>query len=75
MMEIIQPKTSVLFSIQMNHYQRNRIAILKKAHNKYHNGGGRKKAKKYYKENKKQIKKKRKKIDIDKWTNLKRTTK
>ena len=41
----------------MNYYRRNREAILKKAHEKYHNGGEKEKAKKYYRENEEEIKK------------------
>ena len=43
----------------MNYYKRNREAILKKAHDKYHNGGGKEKA--YYRENKEEIKKRERK--------------
>ena len=41
----------------MHYYKRNREAILKKAHDKYHNGGRKEKAKRYYRQNKGEIKK------------------
>ena len=41
----------------MNYYRRNREAVLKKAHEKYHNGAAKEKGKKYYRENKEEIKK------------------
>ena len=36
----------------MGYYEKNREAILKKAHEKYHIGGGKEKAKRYYRQNK-----------------------
>ena len=42
----------------MNYYRKNRQALLKKAHDKYHNRGGKEKAAKYCQENKEEIKKK-----------------
>ena len=41
----------------MGYYERNKEAILQKAHEKYHNGGGKEKAKIYYRQNKEEIKK------------------
>ena len=50
----------------MNYCRRNREALLRKAHNKYHNLGGKQKAAKYYQENKEEIKKK----ERDKYKNM-----
>ena len=41
----------------MGYYERNKEAILQKAHEKHHNGGGKEKAKIYYRQNKEEIKK------------------
>ena len=32
----------------MDYYKKNKIKLLKKAHDKYHNGGGKEKSAKYY---------------------------
>ena len=42
----------------MNYYWKNRDALLKKRHNRYHNLGGKQKAAQYYQGNKEEIKKK-----------------
>ena len=59
----------------MNHYQRNKDKILKKAYEKYHNGGGKEKTKKYYRENKEEIKKRERdkiKKSLDRFYRLKK---
>ena len=45
----------------MNYYQKNRIELLKKAHDKYHYKDGKEDAAKYYQENKEERKKKERK--------------
>ena len=45
----------------MSYYQDNKVKLLKKAYDKYHNGGGKERVAKYHQKNKETIKERGKK--------------